>query len=82
MPFAFFAPNLNVLIFKPMSQRHKILLLDDEQDLLDLFQEVLRQLPSQPEIHTATSGRRVRDGDAGARPYQGDVDGRHRYLRG
>ncbi len=42
-----------------MSQPHKILLLDDEQDLLDLFQEVLRQLPSQPEIHTSTSGARA-----------------------
>ena len=42
-----------------MPGRHKILLLDDDQDLLDLYREMLAKLPSQPEIHTATSGARA-----------------------
>lgn len=42
-----------------MSARHKILLLDDEEDLLDLYREVLTQLPSQPEIQTSNSGARA-----------------------
>lgn len=42
-----------------MAGKHKILLLDDDQDLLDLYREMLGKLPSQPEIHTATSGARA-----------------------
>lgn len=42
-----------------MSTRHKILLLDDEDDLLDLYKDVLSQLPSQPEVHTSNSGARA-----------------------
>lgn len=42
-----------------MSTRNKILLLDDEEDLLDLYREVLTQLPSQPEIQTSNSGARA-----------------------
>jgi CheY-like chemotaxis protein len=42
-----------------MSGRSKILILDDEQDLLELYQEFLGRLPSNPEIHTATSGARA-----------------------
>jgi len=42
-----------------MSTRPKILLLDDEQDLLDMYKEILAQLPSQPEIHLANSGARA-----------------------
>ena len=42
-----------------METRHKILLVDDEPGLLDLYQQILAQLPSQPEIHTATSGPRA-----------------------
>src|SRR5205807_10437436 len=42
-----------------MSVRHKVLLLDDDQDLLELYREMLARLPSQPEIHTATSGARA-----------------------
>jgi CheY-like chemotaxis protein len=42
-----------------MSARHKILLLDDDQDLLELYREMLARLPSQPEIHTASSGARA-----------------------
>jgi CheY-like chemotaxis protein len=41
-----------------MRKRHKILLVDDDQDLLDLYREILSQLPSQPEISTAVSGPR------------------------
>jgi DNA-binding NarL/FixJ family response regulator len=41
-----------------MDTRHKILLVDDEPDLLEMYRELLAKLPSQPEIHTATSGAR------------------------
>src|SRR5215510_14674966 len=39
--------------------RHKILLLDDDHDLVELYREMLGRLPSQPEIFTATSGARA-----------------------
>jgi CheY-like chemotaxis protein len=39
--------------------RHQILLLDDDQDLLEVYREILGRLPSKPEIHTATSGARA-----------------------
>src|SRR5271165_3077012 len=42
-----------------MCAHHKILLVDDDQDLLDLYREILSQLPSQPEISTATTGPRA-----------------------
>ena len=42
-----------------MSTRHKILLLDDDLDLLDVYREILSRLPSQPQIYTATSGARA-----------------------
>ena len=42
-----------------MSDRPRILLLDDDQDLLDLYKEILAQLPSRPEICTSTSGARA-----------------------
>jgi CheY-like chemotaxis protein len=42
-----------------MDRRPKILLADDDPDLLDMYREVLAQLPSRPEIHTAISGARV-----------------------
>jgi CheY-like chemotaxis protein len=42
-----------------MEPRHRILLVDDEPELLDMYQQILKQLPSQPEIHTATSGTRA-----------------------
>jgi len=42
-----------------MEQRHKILLLDDDPDLLAVYQEILARLPSGPEIYTATSGPRA-----------------------
>ena len=42
-----------------MAARPKILLLDDEQDLLEMYRDVLSQLPSQPEIHLANSGARA-----------------------
>jgi CheY-like chemotaxis protein len=42
-----------------MDRRPKILLTDDDPDLLEVFRETLGQLPSQPEIHTATSGARA-----------------------
>ena len=42
-----------------MDARHRVLLVDDEPDLLDIYQQILKQLPSQPEIHTASSGTRA-----------------------
>jgi CheY-like chemotaxis protein len=42
-----------------MATRHKILLLDDEPKLLETYQQLLGQLPSQPEIQTAGSGPRA-----------------------
>src|SRR5712671_4213919 len=42
-----------------METRHKILLLDDDPDLLDMYREILGQLPSHPEIFTAVSGSRA-----------------------
>jgi CheY-like chemotaxis protein len=42
-----------------METRHKILLLDDDPDLLDIYREILGQLPSNPEIRTATAGGRA-----------------------
>src|SRR2546423_7919645 len=41
-----------------MEVRHKILLLDDDPALLEMYEEVLKQLPSRPDVHTASSGAR------------------------
>ncbi len=40
-----------------MAARQKILILDDEQELLEIYQEILARLPSQPEIRTANTGQ-------------------------
>ncbi len=40
-------------------QKHKILLLDDDPDILGLYQQMLLQLPSQPDVHIASSGARA-----------------------
>jgi CheY-like chemotaxis protein len=42
-----------------MDRRPKILLADDDPDLLDMYGEILAQLPSRPEIRTAVSGGRA-----------------------
>lgn len=42
-----------------MAERPKILLLDDDPDLLAVYREILGQLPSQPEIFVATNGPRA-----------------------
>lgn len=39
--------------------RHKILLVDDDQDFLEVYWEVLQRLPSRAEVHTATTGARA-----------------------
>ncbi|HMP84309.1 MAG TPA: response regulator, partial [Verrucomicrobiota bacterium] len=39
--------------------RHKILLLDDDPALLEVYQDILSRLPSKPEIRTATSGHKA-----------------------
>lgn len=36
--------------------KHKILLLDDDPDVLDLYQQMLLQLPSEPEVHISSAG--------------------------
>src|SRR5580692_3148483 len=45
--------------FPSMPARQKILILDDEHDILEIYQEILARLPSQPEIHTADNGARA-----------------------
>ena len=42
-----------------MEKRHKILILDDDNDWLNLSREMLAALPSRPEILTASSGKRA-----------------------
>src|SRR3977135_4092778 len=42
-----------------MAAHHRVLLLDDDQDVLDLYGDILAKLPTKPEIHTATSGARA-----------------------
>ncbi len=42
-----------------MLGQQKILILDDEHDILEIYQEILARLPSQPEIHTADNGARA-----------------------
>jgi CheY-like chemotaxis protein len=42
-----------------MEAHHRILLLDDDGDWLDMCREFLARLPSKPEIHTANSGMRA-----------------------
>ncbi len=39
-----------------MEARPKILLVDDEPDLLEMYREILAQLPSRPDIRTANNG--------------------------
>ena len=42
-----------------MDAHHKILLVDDDPGLLEMYRELLGQLPSRPEIFTAPSGTRA-----------------------
>ncbi len=42
-----------------MPTRYKVLILDDEKDILDLYRDLLARLPSQPEVHIAESGARA-----------------------
>jgi CheY-like chemotaxis protein len=42
-----------------MATSQKILLVDDDPDLLEMYKDLLSQLPSNPEIFTATSGTRA-----------------------
>ena len=42
-----------------MDTKHKILLVDDDADFLDLYREIFRQLPCAPDIQTANSGARA-----------------------
>jgi CheY-like chemotaxis protein len=42
-----------------METRHKILLVDDDPDQVEMYREILTQLPCKPEIQTATSGARA-----------------------
>jgi CheY-like chemotaxis protein len=40
-------------------KRHKILVVDDDADLLEIYRETFAMLPSNPEIHVASSGSRA-----------------------
>ncbi|MCI0534154.1 MAG: response regulator [Verrucomicrobiales bacterium] len=42
-----------------MTAQHRILLLDDDPDCVEMYGEILASLPSKPEILTATSGARA-----------------------
>ena len=42
-----------------METKHRILFVDDDPDTLDMYQEILKDLPSKPEIDTANSGARA-----------------------
>ena len=42
-----------------MATQQKILLLDDDQPMLDLYQELLKQLPSTPEVRVSDAGARA-----------------------
>jgi len=42
-----------------MDNPHKILVLDDDADWLELSREILSQLPSKPEVRIASSGKRA-----------------------
>jgi CheY-like chemotaxis protein len=42
-----------------MEVRHKILVLDDDADWLEMSRDILAQLHSKPEIRTASSGKRA-----------------------
>ncbi len=42
-----------------MASQNKILMLDDDQALLDLYQDILKELPSKPEVIISNSGARA-----------------------
>jgi CheY-like chemotaxis protein len=42
-----------------MESRHKVLIVDDDPAVLELYRELLAKLPSRPEIFTTTSGARA-----------------------
>jgi CheY-like chemotaxis protein len=42
-----------------MESRHKILIVDDDPAVLELYRDLLSQLPSKPEIFTTTAGARA-----------------------
>lgn len=42
-----------------MENRHKILFVDDDPSVLELYQDVLSKLPSQPEVRIAATGARA-----------------------
>jgi CheY-like chemotaxis protein len=39
--------------------RAKIMLVDDDQDFLEVYWEILKAIPSEPEVHTASTGGRA-----------------------
>ena len=45
-------------VTRKTESRAKVLLLDDDQAVLELYQELLSGLPSKPEIFTASSAAR------------------------
>jgi CheY-like chemotaxis protein len=42
-----------------MAGPQKILLLDDDEQMLELYQSLLKQLPTKPEVHISNSGARA-----------------------
>jgi CheY-like chemotaxis protein len=43
----------------PAAAPQNVLLMDDDQDFLEVYWEILQRLPSQPHIHTAATGARA-----------------------
>ncbi len=42
-----------------METKHRILLVDDDPDVLDMYQGILSELPSKPEVETASTGAKA-----------------------
>lgn len=52
-------PQSHILPHMKQKNPQKIVLVDDDQDLLDLYKQILAQMPSHPEIITCTNGARA-----------------------
>jgi CheY-like chemotaxis protein len=51
--------SAKIMAITVATERSKILLVDDDQDFLEVYWEILKTLPSGPNIHTASTGARA-----------------------